>query len=184
MHTIARHMSRWSRAFTRGLHGSVITCSRNNERLILSSSGWRSPPPLLSLSFSSKAPGPSRLIDLSLCRFLRARVLWLFDLLYRIHVVRSFIHFSRSLSQRTFGRISRMAVSIRFVSGFEYALIAVGRYGSVRQTGETWEAALLKYSIPEYRRYSRMDDPLNEPCWKTRSLYGFDFVIYKLVIST
>jgi len=103
--------------------GSVITCSRNNERLILSS--WLATPSSSSLSlslsllFSSKAPDPSRLIDLSLlCRFLRARVLWLSDLLYCIHVLHSFIHFSRSLSQRIFGRISRMFG----IDSFSYAV--------------------------------------------------------------
>lgn len=49
--------------------GSVITCSRNNERLILSS--WlATPTPSFLSSVPLKTPGPSRLIDLSLYRFL------------------------------------------------------------------------------------------------------------------
>lgn len=139
--------------------GSVITCSRNNERLILSS--WLATPSLsLSLlsPFRSRWKRPVRR-DLSTFRciafsvVLRARVLWLSDLLFRIHVLHAFIHFS-SLSRRTFGHVSRMAISIRFVCGFEYALIAVGRYGSARRTGEAWEAALSKYSIWKCRVYS------------------------------
>lgn len=49
MHNAARHMSRFGRVPSReAFRGSVITCSRNNERLILSSFRPLSLPPSLS----------------------------------------------------------------------------------------------------------------------------------------
>lgn len=114
--------------------GSVITCSGNNERLILSS--WL-PPSSLSLSLSvffrslhpaPKASGPSRLIDLSFCCFLSSPAstspLIVRPFVRRIHVLAA-LYLLLVVSVNTRSR----AISICFECGFNFkrTSIAVGR---------------------------------------------------------
>lgn len=93
--------------------GSVITCSRNNERLILSS--WLATPSLslspFSLPLPLKTPGPSRLIDLSLYRFL-SRSASTSPL-----IVRPFVPYSRALLFYTFLFVVSPNIRSRFEDG-------------------------------------------------------------------
>ena len=137
--------------------GSVITCSRNNERLILSS--WLATPSSssLSLSLSSVLVESARSVTtyrpfafVSLSTSTSPLIVRPFVLYSRAPLFYTFLPLVVSANIRSY--FEDVRYRFVFVCGFEYASIAVGRYGSDRQTGEAWEAALLKYSISEYRR--------------------------------
>lgn len=125
--------------------GSVITCSRNNERLILSS--WLAiPSPFSLFLFSAPAESArSRLIDLSLCRFLSHSAST------SPLIVQPFVPYSCAPLLYTFlllvvsakiGLVSRMAVSIRFVIRFRVHF---------NRGREIWICEQVKRGKPLYR---------------------------------
>lgn len=122
--------------------GSVITCSRNNERLILSSWLATPSPPLSLFLFRSAENGRSvatyRPFVVSLSQSFCEHESFDCSTFCTVFTCSTALYISpaRCLGEHSVVFRERRYRFVSYAFGLEYALIAVERYGSARRTGE------------------------------------------------